>query len=247
MKALGVLPETDRLLDPGRSHPVAVWIVSENPCRERSSVSAASGRFSDRVDVGAMSSNRLGYARISTADQDPALQHDALAAAGCFRVFTDIASGKLDRRPQLDALLEQLRPGDALVVWRLDRLGRSMEHLIATVKDLEDRKVALVSLHESIDTSTATGRLVFHVFGALAQFERELLRERTMAGLEAARARGRRGGRPRVMTPEKASAARLMIDSGGYSMATIAATVGVSRSTLYAHLAEERRYPPGGH
>lgn len=187
-----------------------------------------------------MASTRLGYARISTQEQDPALQHDALEAAGCFRVFTDVASGKLERRPQLDAVLDQLRPGDTLVVWRLDRLGRSMAHLIETVAALEERGVALVSLQESIDTSTATGRLVFHVFGALAQFERELLRERTMAGLEAARARGRRGGRPRVMTPEKAAVARQMLDAGEHSMATIAATIGVGRSTLYAYLAEHQ-------
>jgi DNA invertase Pin-like site-specific DNA recombinase len=195
-----------------------------------------------------MASTRLGYARISTPDQDAALQHDALEAAGCFRVFTDVASGKLGRRPQLDALLEQLRPGDSLVVWRLDRLGRSMSHLLETVEMLEQREVALVSLQESIDTSTATGRLVFHIFGALAQFERELLRERTMAGLAAARARGRTGGRPRAMTPEKAAVARQMLASGEYSMATIAATLGVGRSTLYAYLAAEREVvePPAG-
>jgi DNA invertase Pin-like site-specific DNA recombinase len=182
----------------------------------------------------------LGYARISTTDQDPALQHDALVAAGCFRVFTDVASGKLAQRPQLDALLEQLRPGDSLVVWRLDRLGRSMSHLLEMVELLEQREVALVSLQESIDTSSATGRLIFHIFGALAQFERELLRERTLAGLAAARARGRTGGRPRVMTPEKAAVARQMLASGEYSMATIASTLGVGRSTLYAYLAAGR-------
>ena len=219
--------------------------VSENPCPLVASLPAAGGGLWDAVTVGCMASTRLGYARISTPDQDPALQHDALDAAGCFRVFTDVASGKLERRPQLDALLEQLRPGDTLVVWRLDRLGRSMAHLIETVGMLEERGVALVSLQESIDTSTATGRLVFHVFGALAQFERELLRERTMAGLEAARARGRHGGRPRVMTPEKAAVARQMLDSGEYSMATIASTLGVGRSTLYAHLSRSDRSEAG--
>lgn len=186
-----------------------------------------------------MTSSRLGYARVSTNEQDPSLQLDALEAAGCFRTFTDVASGKLDRRPQLDALLEQLRPGDSLVVWRLDRLGRSMAHLIETVRMLEEREVGLVSLQESIDTSTATGRLVFHIFGALAQFERELLRERTMAGLAAARARGRSGGRPRAMTPEKVAVARQLLDSGDYSAAQVAQILEVSRSTLYVYLAAE--------
>ena len=184
-----------------------------------------------------MDATRLGYARISTPEQDPALQLDALAVAGCCKVFTDVGSGRLAQRPQLDDLLEQLRPGDTVVVWRLDRLGRSLAHLIELVGRLEEMGVGLVSLHEAIDTTTATGRLTFAIFGALAQFERELLRERTMAGLEAARARGRRGGRPRVMTPEKVAVARQMQASGEYSMATIAATLGVGRSTLYSYLA----------
>src|SRR6478735_3837147 len=125
----------------------------------------------------------LGYARVSTLEQDEALQLDALRAAGCGRVFVDKASGKLAQRPQLDALLDQLRPGDTVVVWRLDRLGRSLRHLIDTVQALEARDVAFRSLSESIDTSTPGGKLIFHIFGALAEFERDLIRERTMAGL----------------------------------------------------------------
>ncbi len=126
-----------------------------------------------------MSKYKLGYARVSTLDQDPALQHDALTAAGCDRIFVDKASGKLESRPALDDLLEQARPGDTVVVWRLDRLGRSLKHLLATVSGLEQRGVAFVSLTEQIDTSTPGGRLIFHVFGALAEFERDLIRERT--------------------------------------------------------------------
>ena len=133
----------------------------------------------------------LGYARVSTLEQNPDLQVDELTAAGCWRVWTDHASGALDRRPQLDAVLEQLRPGDTLVVWRLDRLGRSLRHLIEVVTGLDERGVGFRSLRESIDTTTAGGRLVFHLFGALAQFEREIIRDRTVAGLTAARARGR--------------------------------------------------------
>lgn len=184
-------------------------------------------------------SHRLGYARVSTLDQDPALQTDALEKAGCYRVFVDKASGKLDRRPQLDAVLDQLRPGDTLVVWRLDRLGRSMKHLISVVADLEERGVGFRSLNEQIDTSTPVGKLVFHIFGALAEFESDLIRERTLAGLEAARARGRKGGRKKVMTPEKLKVARAMYDSKEHTIATIAQTIGVSRSALYRAFAEE--------
>jgi DNA invertase Pin-like site-specific DNA recombinase len=155
-----------------------------------------------------MSKYKLGYARVSTLDQDPALQHDALTGAGCARIFVDKASGKLESRPALDNLLEQARPGDTVVVWRLDRLGRSLKHLLETVSGLEQRGVAFVSLTEQIDTSTPGGRLIFHVFGALAEFEAALIRERTQAGLAAARARGRTGGRPTVWTPEKLRTAR---------------------------------------
>ncbi len=155
----------------------------------------------------------LGYARVSTGAQDLALQRDALNAAGCLRIFEDTASGALDDRPQLSSLLDDLREGDTLVVWRLDRLGRSLRHLIDTVTALADRGVGFRSLRESIDTTTPGGRQVFHVFTALAQFERDLISERTRAGLAAARARGRKGGRRTVMTTSKLAVAREMYDS----------------------------------
>jgi DNA invertase Pin-like site-specific DNA recombinase len=178
----------------------------------------------------------LGYARVSTVDQDATLQLDALRAAGCIKVFTDKASGTLDRRPQLDRLLDQLRPGDTVVVWRLDRLGRSLKHLIGLSEVLRDRQVGLKSLHEAIDTATANGRLFFKIMGALAEFERDLISERTKAGLEAARARGRKGGRPPVMTPQKIKVARDMYAARDHTVEEIANTIGVSRKTVYRHL-----------
>ncbi len=178
----------------------------------------------------------LGYARVSTLEQKAHLQTDALKAAGCVRVWTDKASGTLDHRPKLDQVLDHLRPGDTLVVWRLDRLGRNLRHLIATVTDLQAREVGFRSLTEGIDTTTPAGRLIFHVFGALAEFEAALIRERTTAGLEAARARGHHGGRPRAMTPDKLAVARRLYDEGELPLAAIAAAIEVSRSTLYRHL-----------
>jgi DNA invertase Pin-like site-specific DNA recombinase len=183
-----------------------------------------------------MSNYRLGYARVSTHDQDPALQHDALTTAGCQQIFVDKASGKLESRPALDDLLEQARPGDTVVVWRLDRLGRSLRHLLETVSQLEQRGIAFVSLTENIDTTTPGGRLIFHVFGALAEFERDLIRERTRAGLAAARARGRTGGRPTVWTEDKLRTARAMRESGDYDVAAIAKVLGVSRASVYRAL-----------
>lgn len=177
----------------------------------------------------------LGYARVSTLDQDPQLQLDALAAADCDRVFTDHASGSATSRPQLDALLAHARTGDTIVVWRLDRLGRSMKHLIDLVGELEDRKVGLRSLTEQIDTTTATGRLTFHIFSALAEFERGLLSERTQAGLQAARARGRVGGRPPALTTQ-ARKAVLDLRDQGQTVTNIAATLRVSRATVYRTL-----------
>lgn len=180
---------------------------------------------------------RLGYARVSTIEQDPALQQDALLAAGCQRIFVDKASGKLESRPALDDLLGQARPGDAVVVWRLDRLGRSLRHLLETVTALEARGVAFISLTENIDTSTPGGRLVFHLFGALAEFERDIIRERTTAGLAAARARGRVGGRPTVWTEDKLRAAIAMQSSGQHDVSSIARALGVSRASVYRALA----------
>lgn len=177
-----------------------------------------------------------GYARVSTSMQDPSLQTDALEAAGCARIFTDRASGKSDRRPQLDKLLEVVLSGDVIVVWRLDRLGRSLRHLIGALNDLAERGVGFRSLTEGFDTTTAGGRLLFNIMGSLAEFERDLIVERTQAGLAAARARGRVGGRRSVMTPEKVKLAREMYDAHEYSVETIARTIGVSRMTVYRHL-----------
>jgi len=179
----------------------------------------------------------LGYARVSTTDQQPHLQVDALTAAGCYRVSTETASGARTDRPTLEQLLDQLRPGDTLVVWKLDRLGRSLRHLVDTVTALADRGIGFRSLQEAIDTTTRGGKLVFHVFAALAEFERDLVRERTNAGLAAARARGRQGGRPSVMTEHKLRVARDMYASKQYTVAAIAKTLGVSRTSIYRHLA----------
>lgn len=178
----------------------------------------------------------FGYARVSTLHQDEALQRDALRDAGCDEILVDTCSGATTSRPALDALLARLRPGDVVVVWRLDRLGRSLRHLIEVVSELDERGVGLRSLTESIDTRTPGGKLIFHIFGALAEFERDLIRERTVAGLEAARARGRRGGRPSVWTPEKLATARAMYESGEHDVSAIARVLGVSRASVYRGL-----------
>jgi DNA invertase Pin-like site-specific DNA recombinase len=173
----------------------------------------------------------VGYGRVSTQDQNPAMQEDALRAAGCEKLFIEtVSSGKKDR-PKLQAALEYLRPGDTLVVWRLDRLARSLDQLIATVKDLEAKDISLKSLNESIDTSTAGGKLIFHVFGAIAEFERSLIRERTKAGVAAAKARGRCGGRPARLEGERAQHAKMMLEAGT-SVSAVARSMGVSRSTV---------------
>jgi DNA invertase Pin-like site-specific DNA recombinase len=182
---------------------------------------------------------KIGYARVSTADQDLALQLDALNKAGCERIFEEKASGAKADRPKLAETLAFLRPDDTLVVWRLDRLGRSLKHLIETVTSLEDQGVAFQSLTEGFDTSTPGGRLVFHFFGALAEFERALIRERTIAGLIAARARGRIGGRPRVLTPEQVRQVRRMQAEADNSVQGIADVFGVSRATIYRALETE--------
>jgi DNA invertase Pin-like site-specific DNA recombinase len=180
----------------------------------------------------------LGYARVSTTDQQPQLQVDALERVGCYRVFTETASGARADRPVLEQVLDQLRPGDTLVVWKLDRLGRSLRHLVDTVTGLAEREIGFRSLQEAIDTTTPGGKLVFHVFAALAEFERDLIRERTAAGLAAARARGRHGGRPSVMTAHKLKVAEDMYRSGQYTVAAIATTLGVSRASIYRHLGD---------
>ena len=178
----------------------------------------------------------IGYARVSTDDQSLALQLDALKKVGCRRVFRDVGSGSLSHRPDLDACFQFLTPGDTLVVWRLDRLGRGLKHLIDAIEDLHDREIGFRSVTEQIDTTTSAGRLQFHIFGALAEFEREIIRERTRAGLAAARARGRLSGRPSVVTTEKLAAAQTM-RAQKHTMAEISGALGVSRATLYRHLA----------
>jgi len=178
----------------------------------------------------------IGYARVSTRGQELALQLDALERAGCERIYKDVGSGTIRRRPELDACLDYLRPKDTLAVWRLDRLGRSLRHLVELVAQLQSREIGFRSLTEAIDTATPAGRLQLHLFAALAEFERELIRERSQAGREAARARGRKGGRPPLVTADKLAAAVAMRAHGELTMAQIAATLGVGRSTLYQHL-----------
>jgi DNA invertase Pin-like site-specific DNA recombinase len=180
--------------------------------------------------------DRIGYARVSTSDQNPDLQHRALTEAGCIRVFTETASGALADRPVLKEAKAFLRPGDTFVVWKLDRLGRSLRHLIDTVNDLGESGIGFLSLSDGFDTSTAGGRMIFHVMGALAQFERDLIRERTNAGLEAARARGRNGGRPPKVTPAKRAHLFQLYDSRNHTIDEIAHLVGISKSTIYREL-----------
>ncbi|MBF6150273.1 recombinase family protein [Nocardia nova] len=186
---------------------------------------------------------RIGYGRVSTTDQNPAAQRDALAAAGCEQIFLDKASGKLATRPELDkALLVANRPGDQLVVTKLDRLGRTLAHLIELSKDLEARGVDLVVLDQGIDTSTAVGRMFFQILGAIAEFEHALMSERTRDGLAAARARGRTGGQKPKLGPRQVQLARAMyseLNADGkrrYTVAQIAAEFGVTRPTIYRHL-----------
>ena len=182
---------------------------------------------------------QIGYARVSTFDQDLSLQRDALEAAGCERIFEDTISGAKASRPQLAAALDHLRAGDTLVVWRLDRLGRSLSELIELMTRLSDQGISFRSLTEQIDTTTSGGKLIFHIFGALAEFERELIRERTQAGLAAARARGRKGGRPKLLDERKVAMAQALYDSGEHSIKDICQTLGVSRATLYRHIEVE--------
>jgi DNA invertase Pin-like site-specific DNA recombinase len=186
----------------------------------------------------------LGYARVSTQDQTLALQRDALDAAGCARVFEEHASGAADERAELANLFDHVRPGDTVVVWRLDRLGRSLRHLIDTVNSLADRRVGFRSLSENIDTTTPGGKLVFHIFAALAEFERELIRERTNAGLTAARARGRVGGRPSALSAAQINEARRMYEAGDYTWAEIGEMFDVSRMTVYRHVVNSTNDEP---
>lgn len=183
----------------------------------------------------------IGYARVSTGDQTLDLQLDALTKADCNRVFTETASGARSDRPILKEAIAYIRPGDTLVVWRLDRLGRSLQHLIDVVRELEEQGIGFRSLTEQIDTTTPSGKLVFHVFGALAEFERDLIRERTHAGLAAARARGRKGGRPKALAdPKRLALAQALYSGGQTDIITICQTLGISRATLYRYLKTKR-------
>jgi DNA invertase Pin-like site-specific DNA recombinase len=181
----------------------------------------------------------VGYAQVSTQDQELALQLDALKAAGCEKVFTEKASGAQRERPQLKAALEYMRPGDTLVVWKLDRLARSMKQLIETVEHLGTQEMGFKSLTEALDTTTAGGKLIFHLFASLAEFERAVLRERTRAGLMAARARGRTGGRPRALSEADLAVAKALLKDSGITVEDVARRLKVAPSTLYRAL-------PGG-
>jgi DNA invertase Pin-like site-specific DNA recombinase len=178
----------------------------------------------------------IGYARVSTTDQTLALQQDALTHAGCEQLYTDTVSGSVTDRPGLSQALSHLRSGDTLVVWRLDRLGRSLPHLIETIRQLHERGIGFRSLQEQLDTTTSGGKLVFHVFGALAEFERDLIRERTQAGLQAARARGRLFGRPKALTPQQVKQLRTFAKDKRNTVMEICETLGISRATFYRYV-----------
>ena len=177
--------------------------------------------------------HRIGYVRVSTREQHLDLQLDALRQAGCQKIFRDVISGAKADRPGLQAALDYLRPDDQLVIWKLDRLGRSLQHLLETVKLLKDRGIDLLVLQEKIDTASSSGKLFFHMMGALAEFERDLIRERTLAGLEAARARGRTGGRKALLSLGQVEMARTLLKDPRNSVAEVCETLGVSRTTLY--------------
>ncbi|MGB7917500.1 MAG: recombinase family protein [Rhodomicrobium sp.] len=182
----------------------------------------------------------IGYARVSTRDQNHDLQLDALSEAGCRKIFEEKLSAANRDRPQLQAALDYVRAGDTLVVWKLDRLARSLKQLIETVEMLAEREIGFRSLTENIDTTSSGGRLIFHVFGALAEFERSIIRERTTAGLVAARARGRVGGRPRSLSEEDIHIAKALLRDGKLTIAEIAERLDVAPSTLYKHLPRPR-------
>src|SRR5919206_528319 len=188
----------------------------------------------------------IGYARVSTQDQTLDLQLDALKKAGCEKFYTDTASGAKADREGLEEAINYAREDDILVVWRLDRLGRSLRHLIEMITLLNGRKIGFRSLTENIDTTTSGGKLVFHIFGALAEFERDIIRERTTAGLEAARARGRFGGRRSVMTPAKLRLAQAAVGRPDTNVTQLCEELGVSRMTLYRFVAPDGRLREAG-
>ena len=182
---------------------------------------------------------KIGYARVSTGDQNLDLQIDALKQAGCERVFEERVSGAKSDRPELERLLDQARPGDVVVIWKLDRLGRSLKHLVELVSRLNERRIGLQSVNDPIDTTNAQGKLIFNIFASLAEFERDLIAERTRAGLQSARTRGRVGGRPKGLTPDaelKAMAAEALYREGKLSVIEIASNLSISKATLYKYL-----------
>jgi DNA invertase Pin-like site-specific DNA recombinase len=179
---------------------------------------------------------RIGYARVSTGEQKLDLQKDALNEAGCDRIYEEKTSGAAKSRPELEKCLDSLRDGDTLVVWRLDRFGRSLKDLVQKMDALEDKGVDFVSLTEGIDTTTAQGKLTFHIFGALAEFERELARERTMAGLRAARERGQVGGRPRALDEEEIPQVQALMKDEDVPVADICERFDISKPTLYRYV-----------
>lgn len=183
---------------------------------------------------------KIGYARVSTTDQSTELQISALKAAGCEKIYSEKMSGTKTDRPELIKLLEQLRPGDEVVVWRLDRLGRSLPHLIQLVNDFSEKQVSFTSLNDKIDTGSPSGKLIFHIFCSLAQFERELIRERTMAGLETARRQGRTGGRPKGLSEDAESVARVAetLFRENHTVTEIAKRLKKSKVTVYKYLRE---------
>src|SRR5215213_2524377 len=178
----------------------------------------------------------VGYARVSTSDQTLDLQQDALTKAGCTKIYTDTASGAQTEREGLTEALAYVRAGDTLVVWKLDRMGRSLKDLITRITELETRKIGFKSLTEQIDTTTSGGKLIFHIFGALAEFERDIIRERTSAGLEAARTRGRTGGRPKSLASSKQARAQKLYADKETSVTEICKGLGISRTTLWRYV-----------
>ncbi len=182
---------------------------------------------------------KIGYARVSTKDQNLSLQMDALEKEGCKQIFQEKVSGAKSDRPELRKMIDQLREGDVIITWKLDRLGRSLRDLVNLVNEIQDKGAGLKSLHDSIDTTTPQGKLTFHLFASLAEFERDIIRERTKAGLDAARARGRKGGRPKGLTKEskdKAIIAETLYKQGEMSITEICKHLGIARSTFYSYL-----------
>jgi len=179
---------------------------------------------------------KIGYARVSTREQNPSLQIDALKQAGCERIFQDVASGAKSSRPELDKLLAEARTGDTIIIWKLDRLGRSLRHLVELVETLSAQKIGLKSLNDPVDTTHAQGRLIFNLFASLAEFERDLIVERTHAGLASARARGRKGGARYKMTPAKLRLAVASMGTAQTHVGDLCRELGITRQTLYRHV-----------